>query len=124
VNGLEGGSSQGFVERVQTEGGCAYWREWKGGWKQIGRWGNYETDDMKLEVKMSLRKGREGSEASAHRLSLGLVRKAPRASLRTEVVSGSERTDCSLDRIPGHHNRDVNELGFCRTVKGSFYCNL
>jgi len=40
---------------------------------------------MKLEVKISLRKGRGGSEASADRLSLGLVRKAPRASLRVEV---------------------------------------
>jgi len=51
----------------------------------IGRWRNCETDDMKLEVKISLRKGRGGSEASVHRLSLGLVRKAPRASLRAEV---------------------------------------
>jgi len=49
------------------------------------KWGNCETDDMKLEVKISRRKGRGRFEASAHRLSLGLVRKAPRASLRAEV---------------------------------------
>ena len=63
-------------------------REWKGGRKielLIGRWGNCETDDMKLEVKISLQKRRGESEASAHRLSLGLVRKALRASLRAEV---------------------------------------
>jgi len=24
-------------ERVQTEGGCVYWREWKGGWEQEGK---------------------------------------------------------------------------------------
>ena len=81
-----------------------------------------------LEVKISLRKGRGESEASAHRLSLGLVRKAPRASLRAEVwivryLVVKEQT-CSLDRIPGHHNRDVSGLGFCRAVKGFFYCNL
>ena len=52
---------------------------------EIGRWGNYEMDDMNLEAKISLWKGRGRSEASTHRLSLGLVRKAPRASLRAEV---------------------------------------
>ena len=44
---------------------------------------------------MSLQKWRGGSAASAHKLSLGLVRKAPKASLREEVwiVSSKERTD-------------------------------
>ena len=37
VNVLEGGSSEGFVENVQTGGGCAYLREWRGGWKQKGK---------------------------------------------------------------------------------------
>ena len=39
---------------------------------------------MKLKVMMILR-WRGSSEASAHRLSLGLVRKAPIASLKEEV---------------------------------------
>lgn len=69
-----------------------------GVWKiclKIGRCGDWETEDRKLEVIVSLRKLRGGSPASAHRLSVGLVRKAPRASLRAEdwTVSSCERAD-------------------------------
>ena len=72
-------------------------REWKGGWKQGGklscRLEGVKTDDMKLEVKISLREGRRGSKASAHRLSLRLVQKI-------EWYSVVREQTCLLDRIP------------------------
>lgn len=66
----------------------------KSEWK-IGRWGNWETEVMKLEVRICLRKERGGSAASAQRLTPGLVRKAPRASLNEEfwMVSSNLRVD-------------------------------
>ena len=51
----------------------------------IGNSGYCADEVMKLAVKMSLRKWSGGSAVSAHKLSLGLVRKAPMASLRDEV---------------------------------------
>jgi len=52
---------------------------------KIGISGYWAVEVMKLAVRISLRKWRGGSADSAHKLRLGLVRKAPRASLRDEV---------------------------------------
>ena len=45
-----------------------------------------QMESMKLEVRMSLQRRRDGSMASAHRLSLGLARNIPRANQREETV--------------------------------------
>lgn len=62
---------------------------------KIGRSGSWATDAKKFAVKIRKRNWRGGSAASAQRLMVGLVRKAPRAIRRAEnwIVFRSCRED-------------------------------
>lgn len=63
----------------------------------IGSCGYWAEEARKFAVRICLRKWRGGSPASAQRLSLGLERNAPRASLRDEAWTVSRRVREDLE---------------------------
>ena len=83
-------SREGVMNRCDVRaliGGIVLW-----GLFEVQRFGCCEVLQRKLAVRMSLQK----STASAHKLSTGLVRYAPRAILRQDDYMGSRSFSTDL----------------------------
>ena len=86
---LQGGKrvwmgSKGFAEKNWFRDCWICLLAWAENWlilTRMSKYGNWDTEVKKLEVKISLRYRRGGSAVSAHNLSLGHVRKPSGPSL-------------------------------------------